>query len=92
MSKMTTDEMTNCQLNDEIVAYHKEPGDYAGDLNVMHALEKKLLFSRRKAFREELQAVMSQPLAAGARIAIDECIHATARQRAEAMVRLIRRL
>src|SRR5688572_27150641 len=61
--------------------------DSLTDLNAMHEAEKTLLFDKRRSFREELQRIMSRPIASGAIIAMQECIHATAAQRSEAFLR-----
>lgn len=65
------------------------PPDYCGDLNAMHEAEKTLIFSERKLFRYCLQKVKGSEIEDGVVIAIDECVHATARQRAEAFLRTI---
>ena len=63
--------------------------DYCNDLNAMHESEKKLIFSERKLFRYWLQKVKGSAIGDDVMIAIDECVHSTARQRAEAFVRTI---
>ena len=59
--------------------------NYPQDLNAMHEFEKAQLFSTRKRFRQVLQIVMSR-LHPDNLIAMEECIHASAAQRAEAML------
>lgn len=66
-------------------------GDFAftSDLNAMHEVEKRLIFSERKLFRYCLQKVKGSEIEDGVLIALDECVHATAKQRAEAFLRTI---
>jgi len=70
--------------------------DYLNDLNAMHEAIGSLIYSKRKTYRLQLQQVMSEPLrrnkppvADGITIAIEECIDATAPQRAEAFLRTV---
>ena len=63
--------------------------DYTTDLNAMHEAEKKLIFSKRLKFGSELRKVCSVGLHGGLRVVIEECISATAAQRAEAFLRTI---
>jgi len=68
---------------------HSQVPDYCNDLNAMHEAEKTLIFSERRLFRHWLQKVKSYDLGDDVIIAIDECVHATAKQRAEAFLRTI---
>ena len=61
--------------------------DYPNDLNAMHEAEKTLLFSRRQEYYRHLQDIISRPLRQNERVALHECIMATAAQRAEAFLR-----
>jgi len=63
--------------------------DYCNDLNAMHEAERTMLFSQRKKFVRELQKVIGRQFAPEAMVWPDACIHATARQRAEAFLRTI---
>lgn len=63
--------------------------NYCNDLNAMHEAEKKLIFSERKLFRYWLQKVKGSAIGDDVMIAIDECVHSTARERAEAFLRTI---
>jgi hypothetical protein len=64
----------------------KEPlPDYFNDLNATHKLEKKLIFSRRQIFYNRLRQICSKGLV-GAVVSPEFCIHATATQRANAIL------
>lgn len=66
------------------------PPEYATNLNAMHEAEKMLTESQREQFRDELVKTFSKRFGYRALIAcIEECIHATASQRAEAFLRAI---
>lgn len=69
--------------------YYEPSPDYCNDLNAMHEAEEKLVFSERKLFRYWLQKVKSSALGNDVMIAIDECVHSTARERAEAYLRTL---
>lgn len=60
--------------------------DYAGDLNVVHRVVKDLRFSQRREYRRRLQGVCSAGLPDGMSVTTEECIDATAEQRARALV------
>lgn len=68
---------------------HSQIPNYCADLNAMHEVENTLIFSERKLFRHWLQKVKSYDLGDDVMIAIDECVHATARQRAEAFLKTL---
>lgn len=58
------------------------------DLNAMAEAERVLTFSKRCAYRNVLQQVVSKGLK-GATVAMEECIHASASQRAEAFLKTL---
>jgi len=60
---------------------------YLDSLDAMHEAVMSLPFSARKRFRYELQRVMSKNLKEGRLIALEEMVHSTARQQAEAFLR-----
>jgi hypothetical protein len=59
--------------------------NYPNDLNAMHAAVKTLIFSKRKAYRQHLQRIVCP----GVVVAMEECVDATAAQRAEAFLRAL---
>lgn len=77
------------RLVGDINHYTEEIPYYLNDLNAMHEAERTLLFSERKRFRGILQVVMVKEIGPGVLAAIEECVHATAAQRAEAFLRTI---
>lgn len=62
-----------------------EVPDYFNDLNAVHRLEKKLLFSRRQIYYNRLRMGSSKGLD-GMVVTPEYCIMATAERRAEAMI------
>jgi hypothetical protein len=57
------------------------------DLNAVATVVGKLLFSQRRAYRNELKSIMLP----GHTVATEECIDATARQRCEAILKTLNR-
>ena len=64
---------------------------YPNDLNAMHKVEGAMLFSKRRAYKKQLQRVMTPKEAPdnGAMVSACETCFATAAQRAEAYLRTI---
>jgi hypothetical protein len=62
--------------------------DYLNDLNAMHEAEKVLVFSKRLHYYRELQAIRSKEILPD-RVAPQDCIMATAAQRAEAFLKTL---
>jgi len=68
---------------------YREPPDYLNNLNAMHTAVKGLLFSQRRKYRNALIMVCSRGLKPDLLLATEECIDATAAQRAEAFLRAL---
>lgn len=65
--------------------------NYCGDLNAMHEVEQGLSFTERRQFQKHLRYVLT-PIEIQTQCALvnaDACIHATARQRAEAYLKTV---
>ena len=60
---------------------------YLTDLNAVHEVIGAMLFSQRRAYREELKSI----LLPGHTVATEECIDATARQRTTAILKTLSR-
>lgn len=82
----TSTSPTNVELNRQISQITGVERDYAGCLNAMHEAEKGLTFPQRKRYAKELQLACSPEHGERLVIVMEECIRATARQRAEAFV------
>lgn len=66
--------------------------NYCGDLNAMADAEGTLTFTDRQTYYCNVQRVMSSSLPDHRYLVMQECIRATARQRAEAFLRTVGRL
>jgi hypothetical protein len=73
----------------EFITGHYGFENYHEDLNAIHGAVTKLIYSKRKRYRQWLQTIMSRGLKGGFVIAVEECIDATAQQRCEALLRTI---
>ena len=69
---------------------HNEPPDYLNDLNAIHEVEKKLTATNQWSYAETLAIICGQDLQSYCRAENDFILcHATAGQRAEALIRVL---
>jgi len=63
--------------------------NYLTDLNAIHDVEKKLLFTHRQAYYTELRGICSRGLNHALYVDMSECIRATAEQKVEALLKAL---